>query len=48
MYTSSDVIKKLDRPILSHKDRPYNAALIFNAGVTKYNGKYLMMFRNDY
>ncbi len=48
MYTSSDVIKKLDRPILSRKDIPYNAALIFNAGVTKYNGKYVMMFRNDY
>ncbi len=48
MYKSSDVIKKLDRPILTRKDVPYNSALVFNAGVTKYNGKYVMVFRNDY
>lgn len=48
MYLSSEVIKKLDRPILTRKDVPYNAALIFNAGVTRYNGKYVMIFRNDY
>jgi beta-1,4-mannooligosaccharide/beta-1,4-mannosyl-N-acetylglucosamine phosphorylase len=35
-------------PILSAKDVPYPAALIFNAGVTKYQGKYVMVFRNDY
>lgn len=34
-------------PILSAKDVPYPAALIFNAGVTKYQGKYVMVFRND-
>ncbi|MCQ2462695.1 MAG: glycoside hydrolase family 130 protein [Clostridia bacterium] len=45
---SSSIIKKLDRPVLTRKDIPYNAALIFNAGVTKYNGKYVMVFRNDY
>lgn len=45
---SSEVIRKLDRPVLTRKDIPYNAALIFNAGVTKYNGKYVMTFRNDY
>ena len=48
MYKSSDVIKKLDKPVLTYKDIPYNAALIFNAGVAKYNGKYVMLFRNDY
>ena len=35
-------------PVLSAKDVPYPAALIFNAGVTKYQGKYVMVFRNDY
>lgn len=35
-------------PILSAKDIPYSADLIFNAGVTKYEGKYVMVFRNDY
>ena len=27
---------------------PYEALLVFNAGVTKYQGKYVMVFRNDY
>jgi beta-1,4-mannooligosaccharide/beta-1,4-mannosyl-N-acetylglucosamine phosphorylase len=34
-------------PILSAADVPYPASLIFNAGVTKYNGRYVMVFRND-
>ncbi|MCR5151002.1 MAG: glycoside hydrolase family 130 protein [Clostridiales bacterium] len=45
---SSPYIKKLDRPVLTAADVPYNARLVFNAGVTKYNGKYVMVFRNDY
>ncbi len=35
-------------PILSAKDIPYPATLIFNAGVCKWQGKYVMLFRNDY
>jgi beta-1,4-mannooligosaccharide/beta-1,4-mannosyl-N-acetylglucosamine phosphorylase len=38
----------IENPILSAKDIPYPATLIFNAGVTKYRGKYVMAFRNDY
>lgn len=34
-------------PILSHKDVPYEATLVFNAGITKYQGRYVMVFRND-
>lgn len=45
---SSPVIHKLPQPVLTYKDIPYNAALIFNAGVTKFGGKYVMVFRNDY
>ena len=45
---SSSCIRKLDHPVLTKDDVPYNARLIFNAGVTKYNGKYVMVFRNDY
>ena len=41
-------VKKLERPILTSKDMPYESNLVFNAGVTKYNGKYIMVFRNDY
>lgn len=35
-------------PVLSAKDISYPANLIFNAGVAKYQGKYVMTFRNDY
>lgn len=47
--TSSPFIKRHElNPILSSKDVPYKADLVFNAGVTKYEGKYVMIFRNDY
>ena len=49
MLKSSKVITRYPQnPILSYKDIPYKAALVFNAGVTNYNGKYVMLFRNDY
>ena len=48
VYKSSNVIRKLDKPVLTYKDVPYNAALIFNAAVEKIDGKYVMLFRNDY
>ena len=35
-------------PILSAKDIPFKASLVFNAGVCKWQGKYMMLFRNDY
>ena len=35
-------------PVLSATDVPYHATLVFNAGITKFNGKYVMLFRNDY
>jgi len=35
-------------PILKAEDVPYHATLTFNAGVTKYKGVYVMVFRNDY
>ena len=35
-------------PLLSSKDVPYSSALVFNAGVTKFKGRYVMVFRNDY
>ena len=45
---SSPVIKRYEgNPILSMKDIPYEATCIYNAGITKYNGKYVMVFRND-
>jgi hypothetical protein len=35
MIPFGDIIKKPYRPIISYKDIPYNAALIFRAGVVK-------------
>jgi len=35
-------------PILQASHIPYGASLIFNAGVAKYQGRYVMLFRNDY
>jgi len=34
-------------PILAAEDIPYEATLVFNAGVVKYEGRYVMVFRND-
>ena len=45
---SAPCIKKVEKPVLTKDDIPYDASLIFNAGVAKYNGKYVMVFRNDY
>ncbi|XHR29643.1 MAG: glycoside hydrolase family 130 protein [Chthoniobacteraceae bacterium] len=35
-------------PILDASKVPYPGSLIFNAGVAKYQGQYVMIFRNDY
>ena len=35
-------------PVLTKADIPYPAESIYNAGVTKFNGKYVMVFRDDY
>lgn len=49
MYKDQNLVERYkDNPILSKKDIPYKADLIFNAGVTKYHGVYYMIFRNDY
>lgn len=34
-------------PILSAKSVPYPSSLVFNAGVCKFQGRYLMVFRDD-
>ncbi len=40
--------KYTGNPVLSAADIPYDAGLIFNAGVAFFNGRYVMVFRNDY
>lgn len=43
-YGSSQVIHRYraGEPVLSAKDIPYEADCIFNAGVAKYRGRYVM------
>ena len=46
---SSPVVTRYPgNPILSAGDVPYGPLLVFNIGVTRYQGKYVMAFRNDY
>lgn len=45
---SSTVITRCPQnPVLKASDVPYKSHLVSNAGVTKYQGKYVMIFRND-
>ena len=45
---SADVIVRHPaNPVLAASDVPYPATLVFNAGVTKFDGRYVMVFRND-
>jgi len=47
--TSSPVVTRHPaNPVLTHEDVPYRATLVFNAGVMKHEGRYVMIFRNDY
>jgi beta-1,4-mannooligosaccharide/beta-1,4-mannosyl-N-acetylglucosamine phosphorylase len=49
MLQSSPVIKRYTgNPILAATNIPFESNLVFNAGVAKYQGKYVMLFRNDY
>ena len=45
---SAPCIKRMEKPVLTKDDVPYDACLVFNAGVVKYHGQYVMVFRNDY
>lgn len=44
---SSIVSRYAGNPVLTRKDVPYPAELVFNAGVIKHYGAYYMIFRND-
>jgi beta-1,4-mannooligosaccharide/beta-1,4-mannosyl-N-acetylglucosamine phosphorylase len=37
-----------DNPVLTSKQVPYPSVIAYNAGVIKYQGRYVMVFRNDY
>ena len=48
VLTTHPCIKKRPEPIIRAADLPYPCSLVFNAGVIKYRGEYVMIFRNDY
>ena len=47
MKTASAVKRYGKNPLFKTTDVPYKATLIYNAGVARYGGKYVMVFRND-
>lgn len=49
ILSSQPLIKRYEgNPILTASDIPYPSELAYNAGVVKYRGQYVMVFRNDY
>lgn len=46
--TSPVITRYAGNPVLSRADVPYHATMVFNAGVCKFQGRYVMVFRNDY
>ncbi len=48
LHSSPAVTRYAGNPVLTRDDVPYPATLVFNAGVTKFGGRYVMVFRNDY
>jgi len=47
MNTPKDIITRYAKnPILTKADVPYPVATVHNAGVVKYQGQYIMLFRS--
>ena len=42
------VTRHAGNPVLTPEQVPYRTMLAFNAGVVKHEGRYIMIFRNDY
>ncbi|HEX2997502.1 MAG TPA: glycoside hydrolase family 130 protein [Anaerolineales bacterium] len=48
LHTSSIIHRHPQNPIFSAGHVPYPSVIAYNAGVVKYQGQYVMVFRNDY
>jgi len=48
IQSSSIIQRHPANPILTPGDVPYGPLLVFNIGVTRFQGRYVMAFRNDY
>ena len=47
MKTKDCITRYPGNPVLSHADVPFRCSLAFNAGVTRSEDRYVMIFRND-
>lgn len=47
LKSSPVIVRHPGNPVLAARDIPYPATLVFNAGIAKYQGCYVMVFRND-
>ncbi len=47
LVSSPMVVRHPGNPVLAASDVPFPATLVFNAGVAKFDGRYVMIFRND-
>jgi beta-1,4-mannooligosaccharide/beta-1,4-mannosyl-N-acetylglucosamine phosphorylase len=48
LQSSPVVTRHPENPVLSAEMVPYGPTLTYNAGVAKFQGRYVMVFRNDY
>src|SRR5512138_1979044 len=48
LHSSPIIHRHPKNPIFSAEDVPYPSVIAYNAGVVKYQGQYIMVFRNDY
>ena len=48
LVSSRAIVRHPANPILSSADVPYRSTLVFNPGVTKFERRYVMAFRNDF
>lgn len=48
LVSSPAIARHPANPILTSHDVPYRSTLVLNPGVTKFEGRYVMAFRNDY
>lgn len=48
LHSSPVIVRYPDNPVLKASQVPYPSDLVFNAGVIKWKGEYVTVFRNDY
>lgn len=48
LHSCPSIARYEHNPVLTSREVPYASTLVFNAGVIKWQGRYVMVFRNDY